>query len=231
MKHALSQLRPVFDRVTRHDRCSAALTVVVLMMTVAPVPVVATAAETQAPAGNGLALSLPEHGFAESLLQDSPFGINTAFSPDTPDLEARLTAMQRAGIKWGRQDFHWRHIEKSPGKYDWAPYDRLVEQCRQRGLLLFGDLAYAPRFHDPRTPDGVAAYCALARAAAKRYAGRVDHWQIWNEPNGGFWKGTADEYARLLAAAGRTIHEANRRAKVLGLKREEPLYILPVGKK
>jgi len=45
----------------------------------------------------------------------------------------------------------------------------------------------------------------------------VDHWQIWNEPNGGFWKGSADEYARLLAASGQAIHEANPKAQVLGL--------------
>jgi hypothetical protein len=45
----------------------------------------------------------------------------------------------------------------------------------------------------------------------------VDHWQIWNEPNGGFWQGSADEYARLLAAAGNAIHQANPRANVLGL--------------
>ena len=84
-------------------------------------------------------------------------------------------------------------------------------------MLLIGDLAYAPEFHDPRTPEGADAYAALARMAAKRYAGKVDHWQIWNEPNGGFWKGSPDQYARLLAAAGKAIHEANPKAKVLGL--------------
>src|SRR4030042_5096180 len=90
--------------------------------------------------------------------------------------------------------------------------------CREDGLLLFGNLAYNPVFHDPRTPEGVEAYCALARAAAKRYKGRIDHWQIWNEPNGGFWKGTPEQYARLMAAAGGTHHSVHPEAKVLGLK-------------
>ena len=48
---------------------------------------------------------LPPHAFAEKLLADSPFGVNTALEPDAPDLEARLKAMRDAGIKWGRQDF------------------------------------------------------------------------------------------------------------------------------
>lgn len=168
-------------------------------------------------AHNTFQVELPPHPFAQELRPDSAFGINTAFGPNTPDLEARLKAMQQAGIKWGRQDFTWHRIEKAPGQYDWSGYDRLVELCRQHGLLLFGNLAYAPAFHDPCTPAGVEAYCALARAAAKRYAGRVDYWQIWNEPNGGFWKGTADQYARLLAAAGQAIHQANPKARVLGL--------------
>ncbi len=67
------------------------------------------------------------------------------------------------------------------------------------------------------TPEGIKAYCAFAQAAAKRYKGKIDFWQIWNEPNGGFWKGTPLQYAALLAAAGQAIHAANPDAKVLGL--------------
>jgi hypothetical protein len=170
-----------------------------------------------ATAESNFRVALPPPPFATDLRTDSPFGINTAFEPDTPGLAARLKAMQEAGIKWGRQDFTWKRIERQPGQYDWAPYDRLIEQCRAHGLMLFGNLAYGPDFHDPRTPAGVEAYCALARTAARRYAGQVDHWQVWNEPNGGFWKGKPEDYARLLAAAGRAIHAANPQAKVLGL--------------
>jgi hypothetical protein len=162
-------------------------------------------------------VTLPPHRLAEKLLPDSPFGMNTALRPDAPDLDDRLRAMQEAGVKWGRQDFTWKRVETKKGEYDWGPYDRLVEACRKRGVKLCGDLAYAPDFHDPRTPEGVTAYCAFAGATARRYKGQVDHWQIWNEPNGGFWKGKPDEYARLLAAAGKAIHEANPDAKVLGL--------------
>ena len=162
-------------------------------------------------------MNLPPAPFPTALLPESPFGINTAFEPDTPNLEARIEAMQAAGIKWGRQDFTWKRIERRPGEYDWEPYDRLVARCRERGLLLFGDLVSAPAFHDPRTSAGVQAYCAFARAAVQRYRDRIDHWQIWNEPNGGYWHGTPEEYARLLAAAGQAIHETNPQAKVLGL--------------
>src|SRR6185436_7442152 len=71
-------------------------------------------------ASNTFHVNFPPPPYAGSLLPDSPFGINTAFQPDSPDLDARLTAMQQAGIKWGRQDFTWRRIEKTKGGYDWS---------------------------------------------------------------------------------------------------------------
>src|SRR4051794_26358527 len=66
-----------------------------------PSPATAPVAE------NSFTVKLPPHRFSDALQPDSPFGINTALRPDAPDLEARLRAMQAAGMKWGRQDFTW----------------------------------------------------------------------------------------------------------------------------
>lgn len=161
--------------------------------------------------------TLPPAPFATNLIADSPFGLNTALRPDAPDLEARLRAMQELGVKWARQDFVWRRIERMPGEYRWEAHDELVRKLRAHGIQILGCLAYAPTFHDPRTSEGVDAYVKFVQAAAKHYAGLVDTWQVWNEPNGGFWDGTPDDYARLLAAAGPAIHGANGEAKVVGL--------------
>ncbi len=184
-----------------------------------PVPVALQAPEPAVPptAWNAFSVALPPHPQAAALLPDSPFGINTALRPDAPDRDARLDAMQQAGIKWGRQDFSWGRIETSKGVYDFDAYDRLVEAFTKHGMLIFGNFTGAPKFHDPKTLKGVEAYCAFARVCVKRYAGRVDYWQIWNEPNGGYWKGSPEEYARMLAASGRAIHEENPKAKVLAL--------------
>src|SRR5580765_1909702 len=168
-------------------------------------------------AENLFTVRLPPPVAPEALLPGSPFGVNTAFGPDSPELAPRLKAMQQAGIKWGRQDFTWKRIEKRKGEYEWEDYDRLVEQCTQHGVLLFGNLIYGPDFYDTGLAEGIEAYAAFARSAAKRYAGRIDHWQIWNEPNLGLHKGDPEIYARLLSAAGRAIHEANPKARVLGL--------------
>lgn len=168
--------------------------------------------------GARLSVSLPPPLLPDKLLANSSFGINTGvFDPSVSNFPARLRLMQEAGIKWGRRDYIWSDIEKQKDQYDWSWNDRVADQCAKHGVLLFGNLAYNPPFHDPCTPEGVQAYCRFAREAVARYRGKLKHWQIWNEPNGGFWKGTPEEYARLLSAAGTTIHRADPDAKVLGL--------------
>ncbi len=174
-------------------------------------------ASEQPTASNSFTFTVPPPAAPAALLPDSPFGINTAFSVDSPDIEARLKAMQAAGIKWGRQDFSWRRIERRKGEYDWTGHDMLLKKCRQHGLLIFGNLTGNPGFHDMTTPEAVEAYAQFARAAVKHYTGKVDHWQIWNEPNLGYLNGNVEHYAKLLSAAGKAIHEANARARVLAM--------------
>lgn len=169
------------------------------------------------PTATGFQVTLPPPPFANELRTNSLFGANTALDPAQPNVEDHLRAMAELGIKWARQDFNWRRIERLPGEYQWQPYDDLVEKCRERGIQLLGCLTDHPAFHNPLTDAGVDAFARFAELAAKRYTGRVDHWQIWNEPNGGFWKGTATDYARLLMNSGIAIHGANRDAKVVAL--------------
>src|SRR6185369_2318081 len=188
--------------------------VLLFLIAISSLPVSAAILTT---ASNSFSFVLSEPVAPEKLLLDSPFGINTAFNPATPDLDARLAAMQQAGIKWGRQDFTWRRIEKQKGEYDWAGYDALVEKCRAHGLQLFGNLTYNPQFYDMKTDDGVNAYAAFARAAVQRYAGKINDWQIWNEPNLGYLGGDVEHHSKLLRAAGKAIHEANPKARVLAM--------------
>ena len=124
------------------------------------------------PATSSFAVTLPPHPFAGALLPDSPFGINMALGPDTPDLNERLDLMQAVGIKWGRQDFAWRRIEREKGTYEFEPYERLVVECRKHGILIFGCLGSAPRFHDPRTPEGVNAYADFCPSNGKPFRGQ-----------------------------------------------------------
>lgn len=90
-----------------------------------------------------------------------------------------------------------------PANYDWTIYDRFVERARAHGLKVFLTLAppipdwaseepsVCPHFTGGYRKFGQSChwrprprmYFQLAKAAARRYAGRVDLWSLYNEPN------------------------------------------------
>ena len=66
----------------------------------------------------------------------------------------------------------------------------------------------------PRRPENVAVF---ARWAAVHFRGRHILWEIYNEPNGGFWrpKPDAGEYTTLAMATARAIREADLSATII----------------
>ncbi|NQT81844.1 cellulase family glycosylhydrolase [bacterium] len=177
-------------------------------------------ASTLASCGEHFTVNLAPPAYPETLLPDSPFGINTAISGGEPNQDNRLRIMQNAGIKWGRQDFTWRRIEVKPGVYKWDYYDRVVDELLARGIMVLANLSYEPDWvrNKISSPEAVEAYVRFVRGAVSRYKGKVKHWQIWNEPNfgGHFWRGTPEQYANFLKAAGQAVHEIDPDAKVAG---------------
>ena len=170
--------------------------------------------------GEYFTVNLPPPPYPDELLPDSPFGINTAISGGEPNRDNRLKIMQQAGIKWGRQDLTWRRIEVGPGVYKWDYYDRVVDELLSHGIMILADLAYEPDWVREKinSTEAVEAYVRFVRAAVSRYKDKIKHWQIWNEPNfgGHFWRGTPEQYANFLSAAGKAIHELDPEAKVAG---------------
>ncbi len=170
--------------------------------------------------GEYFTVNLPPPAYPTELLPDSPFGINTAISDHEENQDNRLKLMQEAGIKWGRQDLTWRRIETKPGVYEWGNYDRVVEQLLAHGIMILGNLAYEPDWVRDKinSPEAAEAYVKFVRAVVSRYRDKIKHWQIWNEPNfgGHFWRGTPEQYANFLNAAGKAIHDLDPKAKVAG---------------
>jgi len=127
-----------------------------------------------------------------------------------------------------RRDFLWSEIEPQKGTFDYIAYDALVAEAQTRGVTLLGTLDYGVGWanassggdtaYPPTDPNDYAMYAA---AVAARYAGKVDAWEIWNEPNNGFrfWKPTLSgdpvAYGALLEASFTSIHAAAPNAQVL----------------
>lgn len=156
---------------------------------------------------------------------DGPF---LALSADV--LDAYLAALADAGWKCLRIDFRWSRIQPSPppAQLDFSPYDELVAQAAAHGIVVIGILDYgvdwaakaAPPGDDGYPPDDPATFASFAGATAAHFSGKVQAWEIWNEPNNslsGFWKPVPDPggYARLAKAAAAAIKRADKKVTIV----------------
>ena len=131
-----------------------------------------------------------------------------------------LDGLQAGGFGWVRMDFAWSAVETVKGRYDFAAYDALVAGLTARHIKPLFILDYGNDLYQtgaPRTPEARAAFARFAAAAVTHFKGRPILWEIWNEPNGGFWKPQADaaEYGRLAFETARAIKQADPNATVL----------------
>jgi hypothetical protein len=151
--------------------------------------------------------------------------------------ERDLDLITNAGFRFVRMDFSWEATERKAGVYDWTEYDELTAHLEQRGLRALYILDYvnglyepmvdarravgeaAPEKHvaSPRHPESVAAFARWAAAAAVHFRGRHILWEIYNEPNGDFWRPKPDaaEYTTLALATARAIREAEPSATIV----------------
>lgn len=160
----------------------------------------------------GPSSAAPKHGAAPFAADvRDQVGVNIHFTDAKP---GEMEMLSDAGFGLIRMDFNWSGIEKTPGVYDFSAYDTLMSQLDKRHIRALFILDYANPLYDgnlaPRTDSGRAAFARWAAAAAKHFQGKHILWEMWNEPNGGFWKPKADvdDYAKLALAVGKALRDA-----------------------
>ena len=149
----------------------------------------------------------------------SPYGVNVHV-PVGEQL-AQLDDAVAAGIGWIRIDFIWAVAEPFEGEYRWQVYDALVAAAEARGLQVLAVIAYTPQwatdgpelFGVPRDP---ADWRRFVDRAVRRYRGRIEAWEVWNEPNlPHFWAGSRRQYLDvILRPAAEAIRAADPLARV-----------------
>lgn len=146
-------------------------------------------------------------------------GVNIHFTDPRPGEMEMLAA---GGFRWVRMDFGWSQTEPERGHYDFSAYDRLMSALDAHHIRAIFILDYGNRLYEPEssvtTESGRRAFANWAAAAAKHFEGRSIFWEIWNEPNGGFWKPKADvnQYSAMALAASRAIRKAAPDATIIG---------------
>ena len=155
------------------------------------------------------------------------------------DVAGEWDLMAGAGAESVRTAFYWPAIQRhAPDRFDFAATDRTVLAAAARRLrvlpIVSGTPAWAAtRPGDETSPPRAAGdYGTFLRVLAGRYGPQgslwaehpevprlpIREWQVWNEPNlTRYWSRQpfARSYVRLLAAARRSLREADPGARVV----------------
>lgn len=153
---------------------------------------------------------------------DIQFGAVEAFLDPVAAAEAR--------VGWERILFFWSELQPN-GPEEWNTYhvpEDWLAQADAAGRQVVGLVKHTPDWAtdgpggcgvpiglDLPVDDPGNLWAAFIRRLVGAYAGRVDHWIIWNEPDivpptyGFEWCGTTEEYYQLLKVAYLAAHQAN----------------------
>jgi hypothetical protein len=134
----------------------------------------------------------------------SPFGVNTFLEQEVePEKRERtLQMVKAAGFRSIRQEFPWEDIEihgkgdfedrrHEPHRSAWEKYDHIVDLAEKYDLGIIARLSNPPAWSRAAgndvgplaPPDDYADYGDFVYAVVSRYKGRIQYYQIWNEPN------------------------------------------------
>lgn len=120
---------------------------------------------------------------------------------------------------------------RSASDYDWSQADGDIAAIVDNGMQPFFRLGISwPRqgipVKPPLDPDGqgFSRFAELCRRTLMHYNQGWDHgydygikyWEIWNEPDGRFWKGTARQFYDLYAATAKALKEQDPSIRVGG---------------
>ncbi len=164
---------------------------------------------------------------------------------DMWDVKQAWPVLAGLGVKWARVQTGWAKTEKISGEYNFAWLDEIVDNLIKHGVqpwlsISYGNPVYTknmnvsvpgvsanyqgcnehgvgfPPIHTPEERQGWQNY---VRALARHFRGRVDHYEVWNEPDLlSFWKcqPKAADYVELVRLTAEPLQRAHPGAKLIG---------------
>ncbi len=149
------------------------------------------------------------------------------------DPEKAYDKVAATGAKWVRIQSGWARTEKSKGIYSFEWLDSIVDNLVKRGMrpwlcLCYGNPLYnaeaakvfgavgCPPLFSKEEKD---AWCAYVTATVRRYTGKIQWYDVWNEPDGIWcWKHgpSGTEYGELVKMTAAAIKRGDPDAKVIG---------------
>jgi hypothetical protein len=132
---------------------------------------------------------------------------------------ARL--LQACGITCVRERLSWGEVERSRGQLEWGRYDRTATILHEHGIDVYQVFhsipAWARADEDQRAaPDDLREIYRFAQALARQFQGRVQAWEVWNEPDIFFFSHPSSECAAYQKAAFLGFRSVDPAQRVLG---------------
>jgi len=131
-------------------------------------------------------------------------------------------AIRTSGTSWGA-------LEPEKGNFDWHSLDTWVSQAQAHHVALDYVFLNTPQWASTRPneacnngPHGCAApphpedWEEFVTAVVTRYKGRINSYELWNEPNAsGYWTGTPQQMVDMASRAYRIIKSVDPNALVV----------------
>ncbi len=145
---------------------------------------------------------------------------------DAQTTDRDLQLAKDGGFNWVKQRFEWRNIEgKGKGQFEWNEPDRILDAVEAHGLKVIARVDNQPQWASSSItwpgsgpPDKLSDWTDYLTALATRYKGRIQAYEIWNEPNLDIeWGGNPPDpaaYTRLLKASYEAIKAVDPDATV-----------------
>ncbi|HEX8236978.1 MAG TPA: hypothetical protein VF600_13550 [Abditibacteriaceae bacterium] len=163
--------------------------------------------------------------------KNSYFGTHIQLSPYYIAM-ARAIGVRRVRLHDTSMLGKWPIAETAPGQFRF--YDEGVTAAHNAGLRILGMLDGAPTWTStkpreggywgiwniPDKPDALPQWERYVSTVAGHYKGRIDDWEIWNEPWGEWFRGAGGSpelFGQLIKTAYTAAKQANPNAYVIGV--------------
>jgi xylan 1,4-beta-xylosidase len=156
-----------------------------------------------------------------------------------------VTGDGTAALKWGSTNAYTEDAQGKP-VYNWTIVDKIFDTYIERGMKPIAQIGFMPEalsskpqpyrhywkpgdnYNDIYTgwaypPKDYTKFATLVYEWVKHSIARYGkqeveswYWELWNEPNIGYWKGTTEEYIKLYDYTADAVKRALPTAKIGG---------------
>ncbi|MCL2764389.1 MAG: hypothetical protein FWD40_03815 [Treponema sp.] len=131
--------------------------------------------------------------------------------------------LNELGAVWCLHTFYWEFMETKKGEFDFLWSDLFVDLAKSQGKKVIAVVGYETPWIFPEgkrkryiPKENVPDFLNFLEITVNRYKGKVDAWQIWNEPNWIYWKGPNKEFYELIRLSNQRIRETDPDAYIVG---------------